>query len=278
MISSRRIALGVLLITSGCLSAPLRTIVAQDDPHTQAKAAFERGVEHMRVERYVEASMAFEESLSFEVRASTLCNLAKAYDLRADQEAKAYETYRRCAAHPEAETYRDHAKARVYAIEQQRATRAQDSAPNTTAAEPDPSVPALRATPTQAIDRSGDRNLWSGIAVVGAVVGVGQIVGAIFLNAAASNTERRLESRYPDGRIPSHTVDGRENPDVDAFHSAEDQATAAEILGYSGLVFAVGSSLLFLVAQAGAFDERPNASVSVSFGRDSGSLHVQGTF
>ncbi len=235
-----------------------------------ARDAFMRGVSHMQKGRFAEASVAFEESLRYDERASTLCNLAKAYDRRGDQEAKALAFYKRCAAHPEAERFRDHAKARAYAIEQARIER---------------KLALQRGrhdAPEPGVQDTDDDSVTLMVLGLGALaIGGGVLVGSARVAIDAASTDRELAQTYPDGRIPERTVDGRPNPDVERLRDAEDQVTLSTGLLIGGaVVTTAGLGLLFaaLIESAPESGEQNAAHVAVELSPNLAALRVRGRF
>jgi tetratricopeptide (TPR) repeat protein len=89
---------------------------AQDD----AQAAFDEGVQALRMEQYEQAAAAFQRSYDLEAKAETACNLALTYDRWEGHSEDAIDAYLQCAQDDESGRFRDHALARASALRSER--------------------------------------------------------------------------------------------------------------------------------------------------------------
>lgn len=86
----------------------------------ESTAHFERGVAHLRAERYHEAVDAFRASYRVAPRVTTMCNLALSYDRWGPEHREnAARAYRTCATEDESGRFAEFARERVVAIERE---------------------------------------------------------------------------------------------------------------------------------------------------------------
>ncbi|MBX3248368.1 MAG: hypothetical protein KF901_14405 [Myxococcales bacterium] len=121
----------------------------------ESTAHFERGVEHLRAERYREAVDAFRASYRIAPRVTTMCNLALSYDRWGPEHREnAARAYRTCATEDETGRFADFARERVAAIERELVLEEPTDESTGTATDASASTLADATGPTDGVDAS----------------------------------------------------------------------------------------------------------------------------
>ncbi len=250
------------------------------DAEAQADAAFARGVDHLRAERFDEAASEFETSNGLVQRAATSCNLGLAYEHAEGREAQALAAYRLCSRLDDEGRFREHAEERAAALEAELAADSQIQRPTepsngesgeTPSGETDSGTIHILETSTPPPARSRGL-LYAGIAV--AVIGAAALGGGAALATSAQGDVDQLNMTYT-GSEPVVIPAG--SPEADTLSSARGKSTAALALYVGGgVALTAGAAMIILDLVQG--DGNDDVRVGGSFGPEHAMATVEVSF
>jgi hypothetical protein len=273
--TTRPFAGAFVVVAAVVLSWP---VTARAESAPGADESFRQGVRAMRAGQYDQAIAYFNISYQLQPRASTMCNLAQAYE-NTSQYRQAGEAYRRCAADDTEGRFRDHALDRARAMEE--ADRRASAPPRVVTPQPRPQVyspqpqPAVQPQPVvQPQPRRSRSLLWLGVGTT--VLGLGALGAGVGLNVWVNGIYDDLAAEYGNDEHGWQVPAG--SSDADLVEQGRTGTNASIGLYVAGGVLTAAGVALIIVDLALEYQSSRTPRVAVVPSRDGVTLALSLSF